>query len=72
MKLVDSGLRSGGHDARQVLRVREEGEDVGQREGNPVGELELSGQGHRLREFWAFPQQTPPLARSARKILANE
>jgi hypothetical protein len=43
-KLIDSGLRSGGHDARQILGVREEGEDVRCREGNPVGELELSGQ----------------------------
>jgi hypothetical protein len=45
---------------------------VRQREGNPVFELESSCQVHSLRQFLAFPQPTPPLARSARKILANE
>ncbi len=29
------------HEARQVLRVREKGEDVGDREGYPVGELHV-------------------------------
>jgi len=44
MKFVHSGLRGCGHNARQVVRVREEGEDMRDREANPVFELELGWQ----------------------------
>ena len=51
MKLVDSGLRGRGHNARQVLRIREEGEDVRDRERNPISELKVVR--HRKSELFA-------------------
>lgn len=40
LKQVDSGVNRCRHNARQVIRICEECEDVGKREGNPVRELE--------------------------------
>jgi hypothetical protein len=44
MKLVEPGLRRGRHDARQIVRVREELEDMSERKGNPVFEFESVSQ----------------------------
>jgi hypothetical protein len=38
-KFVNTSLSCGRHDPWQILRIREEGKDTGDREGNPVGEL---------------------------------
>jgi hypothetical protein len=72
MKAVKPGVPRSRHEERQILRIGEECEDASDREGNPVFELELTRQTTNLRDSCCFPQETPPLARSARKILANK
>jgi hypothetical protein len=43
-KFVNSSIGCCGHDARQVFGIREERENMRDREGNPVGELEIARQ----------------------------
>jgi hypothetical protein len=38
-KTIDPGLRLRRRESRQILRIREESEDLQDGEGNPVGEL---------------------------------
>jgi hypothetical protein len=74
MKLINFGLCRCRHDARQIIRIREEAEDAGKRVWNPIFELKMKRHFSQIRKRSKpnFPQEIARAARNARKIEANK
>src|SRR5580704_18177273 len=73
LEAVDPSLCLGRHEPRQILGVREERENSGDREGNPVGKLQLPCHARSSKACLSSPnprfaQWSARLAPSASKI----